>query len=162
MQILHAFWLPEVTDAFVQTGVFLLWAETLKRGAARREDGLPVHPFHLTRADWPTLVEALGAQTIVSPLDDALVSGTLRLPGTAELPLPSPSLARDWLDDSTDAPVTWQRWQVDCLRLDRPIKQLSRTMPSSIMQPAPILRSIVFAGNILCPLLSRYSAGTRR
>ncbi len=125
MQILHAFWLPEVTDAFVQTGALLLWAETLERGAARREDGVPVHPFHLTRANWPTLVEVLGAQTIVSPLDDALVSGTLRLPGTAELPLPSPSLARYWPDDGTDAPVTFQRWQVDCLRLDRPIKQLS-------------------------------------
>jgi probable addiction module antidote protein len=29
MKILHAFWLPEATDAFVQAGSFRLWVEAL-------------------------------------------------------------------------------------------------------------------------------------
>jgi len=122
MPILHAFWLPEATDAFIQTGSFGLWAETLEPSPARRGDGRPVHPFHLTHADWPGFLEMLGAA--VGPAD-ALVTCALQLPGTAQAPLPSPPLARYWPDDIDHGQVSLRSWQVDCLRLDRPIKQLS-------------------------------------
>ncbi|WP_295447876.1 DEAD/DEAH box helicase [uncultured Thiodictyon sp.] len=121
MPILHAVWLPDPTDAFVQSGAFRLWAETQERRPVGRDQGLPVHPFHLSRAEWPAFLETLGA----SSLDDAFETCALQLPGKADTPLPSPALARYWPDDSDDGPLSFQRWQVDCYRLDRPIKQLS-------------------------------------
>jgi hypothetical protein len=45
MKILHAFWLPESTDAFVQQGNFRLWVETAE--TLRKSPSLSRHPRQL-------------------------------------------------------------------------------------------------------------------
>jgi hypothetical protein len=57
MLILHAFWLPDATADFVQTGSFGLWAETLETRNTGSGGDPAAHPFHLARADWPALLE---------------------------------------------------------------------------------------------------------
>ncbi|MBK8638714.1 MAG: DEAD/DEAH box helicase [Chromatiaceae bacterium] len=125
MLILHAFWLPDPTADFVQTGSFRLWAETLETRGAGSGGDPPPHPFHLARAKWPALLEALGLASMASAGGDASMTCTLQLPSAAEAPLPSPTLARYWPADVDASLAAPRSWRVDCLRLERPIKQLS-------------------------------------
>jgi hypothetical protein len=83
MKVLHAFWLPDATDAtdaFVQGGSFRLWAETLERRSARRGKGVPPHPFQLLASGWPAFLEVLGAKFSPSQIRDALHSCMIHLP----------------------------------------------------------------------------------
>jgi SNF2 family DNA or RNA helicase len=125
MKVLHAFWLPDATDAFLQGGSFRLWAETLQRRSARHGKGVPMHPFQLRASDWPAFLEVLGAKPSPSQIRDALHSCTIHLPSAASAPLPSPQLAKYWPDAIEETQATFQPWRVDCFRLERPIKQLS-------------------------------------
>lgn len=125
MQILHACWLPEAGDDFIRSGTFLLWAETLGLRSRRRVKDGPVHPFAVSRGEWPGLLESLGLGSKGPGLGYALVTRRLRLPSTHEAPLPSPAMARYWPDAIDPEGATLGSWQVDCLRLDSPIKQLS-------------------------------------
>ncbi len=121
MLILHAFWLPDATADFVQTGSFRLWAETLETRGAGSGGDLPPHPFHLARAQWPALLEALGLASMASAGGDASMTCTLQLPSAAEAPLPSPTLARYWPADVDASLAATRPWRVDSLRLERPI-----------------------------------------
>ena len=125
MKILHAFWLPETTDSFLQGGSFRLWAETLERRPARRGTSTPVHPFSLPGEAWPAFLEALGAKPFASQLGDAPDSCTIHLASAPDDPLPSPQLAKYWPEAVDEAQTTLQPWRVDCQRLDHPVKQLS-------------------------------------
>ncbi len=125
MKILHAFWLPETTDSFLQGGSFRLWAETLKRTPARHGRGAPVHPFSLPREAWSALLEALGAKPSALQLRDALDSCTIHLPSAPDAPLPSPQLAKYWPEAVDEAQTTLRPWRVDCQRLDHPVRQLA-------------------------------------
>jgi SNF2 family DNA or RNA helicase len=123
MKVLHAFWLPEPGDSFVQSGSLRLWAETLEKAPDRRRQSTARHPFHLPRDAWPAFLEALGAKPAApAGTEDTC---TLQLPSSAEAPLPSPQLAKYWPDAIDEARATLRPWAVDCLRLTRPIKQLS-------------------------------------
>jgi SNF2 family DNA or RNA helicase len=123
MKVLHAFWLPEPGDAFMQSGALRLWAETLERAHDRRHQSTARHPFHLPRDAWPACLEALGAEpAALAGADDTC---TLQLPSSAEAPLPSPQLGKYWPDAIEEAQATLRPWAVDCLRLTHPIKQLS-------------------------------------
>jgi len=54
MQILHGTWIPQAENAFVRSGAFYLWVETLEskkfRGSKRR------HPQQLVAADLAVLL----------------------------------------------------------------------------------------------------------
>ncbi|MCC7279837.1 MAG: DEAD/DEAH box helicase [Chromatiaceae bacterium] len=125
MLILHALWLPDATADFVQTGSFGLWAETLETRDLGSGGDPPAHPFHLARADWPALLEALGLGATATARGQAFMSCALQLPSAAAAPLPSPALARYWPADVDASQATPRSWRVDCLRLEHPIKQLS-------------------------------------
>ena len=122
MHILHAFWHPDRTDTFVQAGAFRLWAETQGPLPANRGQDGSTHPFALSRADWPGLLETLG---LAPPHDGALSDCRIQLPSSPDAPLPSPALARYWPDEIDTSGTELRPWTVDCLRLDRPIRQLS-------------------------------------
>jgi SNF2 family DNA or RNA helicase len=125
MKILHAFWLPETTDSFLQGGSFRLWAETMERTPARHSRGTQVHPFSLLGESWSDFLEELGAKPSAFALRDTLDSCTIHLPSVPDAPLPSPQLAKYWPEAVDETRATLQPWRVDCQRLDHPIKQLS-------------------------------------
>jgi SNF2 family DNA or RNA helicase len=125
MKVLHAFWLPDANDTFLQRGSFRLWAETLESKAARRAKGVPPHPFQLPASDWPAFLELLGAKPSSPQSGDALDTCTIQLPSAADAPLPSPQLAKYWRETVDETQATLKPWHVDCHRLEHPIKQLS-------------------------------------
>lgn len=126
MLILHAFWSPDATADFIQYGAFRLWAETLTVARqGRTQHGTPRHPFQLPAKDWPAFWGTLGLTEDPRVLALALETQSLLLPSTVEAPLPSPTLARYWPADPDLAEARLSPWRLDCLRLDRPIRQLS-------------------------------------
>lgn len=126
MLILHAFWSPDATADFIQYGAFRLWAETLAVARAEQTlDEIHRHPFQLPAQDWPAFWGSLGFTEAPGALAMALETQTLLLPSIAEAPLPSPALARYWPTDIDVAEARPRPWRLDCLRLDRPIRQLS-------------------------------------
>jgi len=60
MKILHAFWLPEPNETFVQGGALWLWTETLPQGRSARAPNQATHPFQLPGTAWPGLLDELG------------------------------------------------------------------------------------------------------
>ncbi len=126
MLILHAFWSPDATVDFIQYGAFRLWAETLAVAKpGRTQEAIPRHPFQLSVKDWPAFWGTLGLPEEPRALAMALEDQTLLLPSSAESPLPSPALARYWPTEFSVAEARLRPWRLDCLRLDRPIRQLS-------------------------------------
>ena len=128
LKVLHAFWLPEPTDAFLQPGSMRLWAETLEQTPARRNKGIAPHPFHLRAEAWPAFLEALGATSMVAPLPEAQAACTLHLPSGVDAPLPSPQLAKHSLQVIKETPAALKPWQVDCQHLAHPIRALSELL----------------------------------
>ena len=123
MKVLHAFWLPQPTDAFLQPGAFRLWAETLEGAPVSGSEGVAAHPFHLPREAWPPFLETLGVQAVAARYAEE--SCTLQLPSTADGPVPSPQLAKYWPEAVDETRTTLRPWQVDCQRLSHPVKELS-------------------------------------
>jgi SNF2 family DNA or RNA helicase len=125
MKILHAFWLPEATEAFRQSGSFRLWVETLDRRPMKKGKAPLVHPYSLPGGDWPALLEGLGVKPPARQMRAVLESCTIQLPSAEKAPLPSPPLARYWPEALDETRTTLESWRVDCYRLDHPVKQLS-------------------------------------
>ncbi len=123
MKILHAFWLPDATPDFVQSGTLRLWCETGPIDSDN-PDGMPArHPCQLPRSDWPALLAALGLAGGATGL--APPPCLVRLPSKGASPLPCPELARA-LPEPLDLSGAKPRiWEVDTVALERPIKQLS-------------------------------------
>jgi len=125
MKILHAFWLPDRRDGFLQGGSFRLWAETLERRPAGRGEGVPIHPFGLPMEAWPDFLEALGVKTDARQLRDRLEPCTVHLPSATDAPLPSPQLAKYWPDAVDEAQTVLDPWRLYCYRLDHPVNKLN-------------------------------------
>jgi len=125
MKVIHTFWLPDATDAFLQGGSFRLWVETSQRRFPRQTKGVLLHPFQLPKNDWPAFLEELGARSPLAQLPDALDSCTIYLPSASDAPLSSPQLTKYWPEAVDETQMTLKPWRVDCHRLDHPIKQLS-------------------------------------
>jgi len=119
MKVLHAFWLPEPGDTFVQAGALRLWVEVSQRQPSNRTNAIAPHPFQLPRADWPALLGLLGVPHA------AIETYPVQLPSAADAPLPSPQLAKYWADELLEAQAVLHPWTLDCYRLANPIKQLS-------------------------------------
>jgi len=125
MKILHAFWLPDAKDEFRQPGAFRLWVETLENRPVRQVQGVPYHPFHLSTQEFPQFFDALGLKPTARHLKSMLETCRLQLPSAAGTPLPSPQLAKFLPDEVDETKATLESWQVDCLHLEYPVKQLS-------------------------------------
>jgi len=125
MKILHAFWLPEPNETFVQGGALWLWTETLPQGRSARARDQSTHPFQLPGAAWPGLLDELSLAPKSTRGAPALTSHNLWLPSTADSPLPSPQLAKSWPEAIETDSADLRPWKVDAFRLDQPIKQLS-------------------------------------
>lgn len=123
MRILHAHWLPEVSDAFVQGGRLWLWVEAREQAGSGQDKA--AHPFHLAADAWPALLGELGIAPPPQRLKTLLAPRTLWLPSSADNPLPSPQLAKYEADGIQADQVGLHPWDVACYALDQPIKQLS-------------------------------------
>ncbi len=121
--MLHAFWLPETSTEFVQSGKLHLWCETGPSDSANPERTPPRHPSQLPQSDWPALLEGLGlanGSTVLKP-----VPCQLRLPTAGGRPLPCPELAKALPEPLDLSGASLQAWEVDSIPLERPIKQVS-------------------------------------
>jgi SNF2 family DNA or RNA helicase len=131
MRILHAFWLPESGEAFVQSGALWLWVETLPSAGAVAASGHhpAAHPFQLPGRSWFGLLDELGLVPKKSAPGKAMLTAQrLWLPSASGAPLPSPQLAKSWpepLEVEAAESVELQPWEVESYRLERPIKQLA-------------------------------------
>lgn len=125
MKVLHALWLPDPGDRFVQSGAFRLWVETDRRRRSRRRQKTPAHPFALPADDWPGFLDALGMKPAMGRRHPALERCLLQLPSAADTPLPSPQLARAWPEPLDLEGVVWKLWQVDAYPVADAIRRLS-------------------------------------
>ncbi|MBE7385916.1 MAG: DEAD/DEAH box helicase [Leptolyngbya sp. SIO1E4] len=113
MKILHGTWIPQATDAFIQTGTFYLWVETDQKSRRRRSNDY--HPRHLFEPDLvPVLADELGLKSLgFRKLEDLITPQYFLLPTADDQPLPSLELSR-YLETESPETFTWQFWQVDC------------------------------------------------
>ena len=149
MEILHAFWQPDPTDAFARGGRFRLWVETdqpLKTASTRKskqpkgQQPAP-HPFALPKARWPELLKTLGLATARDAAERRLQACPVWLPSGTDQPLPSPELAHRLgepatglaeadteADTEADADaeadaISLRPWQVETFPLAAPLRQ---------------------------------------
>ncbi len=119
MNILHAFWQPEPTEAFAQVGNFLLWvetAETLQKPASPSQ-----HPRQLPKLKMKSMFAELGI--VGEP--GLSVTASLSLPSSNNTPLPCPELL-PFMDTEYPGQAQLQEWQLDCWKLTRqPIASLN-------------------------------------
>ncbi len=114
MLILHGSWLLPTQP--VESGLFLLWAETsegkLRRPRGRKPRVLP-HPF---AAPPETVLQALAS---LAPLPDepATTRFVALLPAAGDLPLPSPRLVHDWDELAEATPTGLRRFKLKGLTL---------------------------------------------
>ena len=133
MKILHAFWLPDSTDAFVQDGNFRLWVETAE--ISNKPSSHSRHPRQLPASELNSLIAELG----IAGNPKLTGEVTLPLPSDQQRPLPCPELA-PFLE--TDFPEQWEfrDWQVDCWKLDgQPIASLNELHFQTLFQGQDLL-----------------------
>lgn len=119
MKILHAFWLPNSTDAFVQDGNFRLWVETTE--ISNKSPLRSRHPCQLPATELNSLMKELGI------VGDPKFTGevTLSLPSVQQGPLPCPELT-PFLETDFQEQWEFRDWKVDCWKLDgQPIASLN-------------------------------------
>jgi SNF2 family DNA or RNA helicase len=124
MYVLHAAWIPRKTDAFIQSGGFYLWVESTE---ALKRPGKGRHPRHLPKDDLAAFLErelSIEAGSSQGPLSDAISRQSMQLPTSDAQPLPSPELALVAGEELPDQAVGLAHWEVDCYRLQAPIKSL--------------------------------------
>ena len=114
MKILHGTWIPQATEAFLQTGSFYLWVETDQK-SRRRQSG---HPRHLFEADLVSvLVDELGIKPLGHhKLETFITAQHFLLPTVDDQPLPSLEMSR-YLETESPETFAWQFWRVDCYRI---------------------------------------------
>ncbi|RKT43311.1 DEAD/DEAH box helicase [Thiocapsa rosea] len=122
MKILHAFWLPEKSPDFIQSGTLRLWCETDRADSDNPEPTSARHPCQLPQTDWPALIEGLGLASAGMTLKPT--PGIVLLPSQGARPLPCPELAKALPEPLDVSGATLRTWEVDTIPLERPIKQL--------------------------------------
>ena len=123
MTILHAFWLPETSPDFIQSGQLRLWCETGPSNSAKPEQSAPRHPSQLPQSDWSALLQDLGLASAATALNPSPCR--VRLPSAGARPLPCPEVAKTLPEPMDLSGQSLQVWEVDTIALERPIKQLS-------------------------------------
>lgn len=122
MQILHGTWIPEVVNAFIQRGTFVLWAESSECKRFRKPSQR--HPRQLVAADLAALLTDELGVTSPSPyrkLEEFIQPQYFLLPTVDDQPLPSLELSR-YLEAELPETFDLQYWQVDCYATVGPAK----------------------------------------
>ncbi|WP_239649648.1 SNF2 helicase-associated domain-containing protein [Methylocucumis oryzae] len=118
MKVIHGFWTPTDTQAFIQSGRFSIWVES---DETRRVSKKTLHPYHLTEK--PCLDFITQELSLTLTTDNASGYRGLQLPTYKGEPLPSPELAVVLPED--DEAVAWLPWEVFCVDLAKPIKDIN-------------------------------------
>ncbi|MCC6177122.1 MAG: DEAD/DEAH box helicase [Chloroflexi bacterium] len=126
MHIVHAAWVPEETNLFVQRGGLYVWVETDVPLGQTRSEPVADHPRHLAGEALATfLAEQLGVRrTGPDALADALEHKYVLLPSADGRPLPSVEMA-PYVDDDWPLEYTLSPWRVWCYRVPRVIPVLN-------------------------------------
>jgi SNF2 family DNA or RNA helicase len=89
--VVHLFWAPEATEAFIQAGHFYLWVESAAQAATKSgKRRTPYHPNHL---DAERLRDWLKSSIGITPRDADFVTYPVPLPSSHGNPLPCPELS---------------------------------------------------------------------
>ncbi|MEQ8536278.1 MAG: DEAD/DEAH box helicase [Coleofasciculus sp. D1-CHI-01] len=138
MKILHGTWIPQTSDAFIQTGAFYLWVET-DTPSPQKTAHSNTHPAQLTQADLANLlVNELGVSpTSSSAIQDQITPQYFILPTTQAQPLPSLELSR-YLEIELPESVEWHIWTIDCYQIS-PVRQTSGRKSGTI---APVIKCL--------------------
>jgi SNF2 family DNA or RNA helicase len=129
MNILHAFWHPEPTDAFLQDGDLQLWVESDR--TAGNAVATSRHPRQLSAHD---LSACLAELNIAIPAGQC-ASHALALPSLGDAPLPCPELAPYLDTDYGSGEPGLREWIVDCCPVrEHPIAQLNELHFQTLLQ----------------------------
>jgi SNF2 family DNA or RNA helicase len=113
VKILHGTWIPQTTEAFIQSGQFCLWVEIETNSRRRQSQGR--HPNHLFKPDLVTCLETeLGIKpaSTAQTLEHDIAPYQFLLPTADGKPLPSLELSR-YLEQEPPETFDYQFWQVD-------------------------------------------------
>ncbi len=126
MHLVHGTWIPDDTQAFVQSGAFYLWVETDAPSGTARRRGDGVHPRHLAHTALAAfLIEKLGLQEpFPGTLVRTLCTKYVLLPTVAGKPAPSFELLR-YTDEEEPMEFDLKPWQVSCYRVPDIISTLA-------------------------------------
>lgn len=110
LHVLHLFWQPDESAAFIQDGHFYLWLESPRHSSANHPE---YHPGHLRTEK---LAEWLGQIAGLTVASGDIVPHVLALPSDDDGPLPSP----EWLllnGEEYPEQSAWKNWKITCYRL---------------------------------------------
>jgi len=123
MIILHGTWIPQDTTAFVQEGLFYVWAETAK--ARKTNPGYAVNYLPAKELD-DLLIHQLSLGGSYKSFRQRITPCYVLLPSDKKKPLPSPELIRRLgLNDFDDQSITLAEHVIDACALPRVLKNLA-------------------------------------
>lgn len=125
MQIIHGTWIPQASNAFIQSGNFWLWVETDATVTNKKAQSSSRHPRQLSRTELSRFLEALGVGfNKYNSISHQIVSKYFILPSTENEPLPSLELGR-YLETEIPETPQWKQWEIDCYCVPSVIKILN-------------------------------------
>ncbi len=126
MKILHGTWIPEPSEAFIQTGEFYLWVETdTPSSIPKKKSFAPPIPHHLQESDLADFLrQELGLIPSGGRILPAIAVQYFCLPSTEDAPLPSWELSR-YLEQEPPTATTWKSWAITCYPLNAVVKTLA-------------------------------------
>jgi SNF2 family DNA or RNA helicase len=133
MNILHTFWRPEASDAFVQAGDFYVWVETeeaLKKPASKAQ-----HPRCLPAAKLQPWLAELGISVDAKAMGEQAVA----LPSWQGQPLPCPELEPFSAQELPEQAV-FETWSLACCKLSaQPMASLNELHFQTLLQGQEVL-----------------------
>lgn len=115
--VVHLFWAPETTDAFIQTGSFYLWMESPAQTASKSDKRKTKHhPNHL---DADRLRDWLKSFMSAAPHQAAFADYPVPLPTSHGNPLPCPELSTHPDAESYFwSEMEFETWPVCCFHFE--------------------------------------------
>ncbi|MBT4922211.1 MAG: DEAD/DEAH box helicase [Rickettsiales bacterium] len=116
MQIIHGFWSPETSQDFFKAGSFYIWVETsnVKKGEILKSS----HPNQASKSELVNFCNKIGIRNISGDIKHIIESNQLTFPSVKNIPLLSPQI-KQYPD--LDKNITWQNFNVNCFKIDRPL-----------------------------------------
>ncbi len=125
MKVLHGTWIPQASNAFIQSGNFWLWVETNVTVTNKKASSPSRHPRHLNQTELSSFLEGLGVGfNKYNAISHQIVSKYFLLPSTENEPLPSLELGR-YLEAEMPETPQWKQWEIDCYCVPSVIKVLN-------------------------------------
>lgn len=113
MKIIHAFWSPNISNDFFNSGNFYLWVETdqKKKGKIAHLE----HPFQIAKSEFVDFLIEIGIKNLPFHKKDLVESFKIILPSVKNIPLLSPLLNSHI---NLEEEIKWQKFTVNSIKID--------------------------------------------